>query len=326
MNPKPRAQCVALGSAIPERRLTNADLERSVATNDEWIVSRTGIRERRVVEPGTALSVLAIQAARDCLGKAGIAPDSLDGIIVATITGDHVMPATANIVQAAIGASRAWGYDLLNACNGFLSAVATATAFIESGHARRIMVIGGDIMTSIVDPTDRNTCILFGDGCGAMLMEAGTGAGGVTGFRMHSDGAGAADLILPNTGSAREPGRKAVVCQNGRTVFTHAVRAMAQVSNDLLSDLHLTATDVDLLVPHQANLRIIEATAERFGLPMDKVVVNIDRLGNTTGATLPLALAEAENDGRLKPGTRVLLVAFGGGFAWGACHLVWGRP
>ena len=326
MNPAPRAQCVALGSAIPDRRLTNADLAKSVSTTDEWIRSRTGICERRIVEPGTPLSVLAIAAARDCLTRANVDPTTVDGIILATITGDYLMPATANLVQAGIGASRAWAFDLVNACNGFLSAMTVATSFIESGRARRLLVLGGDVMSSVIDPTDRNTCILFGDGCGAALVEAGTGTGGVVGFRMRSDGTGANDLIIPNSGSKREPERKQVVFQNGRTVFTHAVRAMAEIAGDLMAELGLTGDDIDLLVPHQANLRIIEATAERCGLPMDKVVVNIDRLGNTTGATLPLALAEAQADGRLTDGTRVLLVAFGGGYSWGACYLIWGRP
>ncbi|MBA3697790.1 MAG: ketoacyl-ACP synthase III [Planctomycetes bacterium] len=327
-----RAQCVAVGSALPERRLTNADLERMVETNDEWIVSRTGIRERRIAEPGTGLSALALPAARQCLERAGVSADTLDGIIVATISGDHVMPTTANLLQHQLGASKAFAYDLLNACNGFVAALSTAAAFIESGHAKRMLVVGGDIMSTLIDYRDRNTCILFGDGCGAVLVEAGPADGpGIIGFELHSDGAGAADLSIPCSGSAEIPTPEALargdqfVKQNGRTVFTAAVRRMSEVCVSLLGRLSLTKADIDLLVPHQANLRIIEPTATRLGVPMDKVVVNIERVANTTAGTIPLALADAFADGRLKNGSRVLLVAFGGGLTWGALYLTWGR-
>jgi 3-oxoacyl-[acyl-carrier-protein] synthase-3 len=327
-----RAQCVAVGSALPERRLTNADLERMVETDDEWIVSRTGIRERRIAEPGTGLSALALPAARECLQRAGVAPETIDGIIVATISGDHVMPTTANILQHQLGATRAFAYDLLNACNGFVAAMSTAAAFIESGHARRMLVVGGDIMSTLIDYRDRNTCILFGDGCGAVLLEAGPADGpGIFGFELHSDGAGANDLTVPCSGSARLATPEALergdqfVKQNGRVVFTHAVRRMSEVCVSLLGTLKLSVADIDLLVPHQANLRILEPTAARLGLPMSKVVVNIERVANTTAGTIPLALADAFADGRLKDGTRVLLAAFGGGLTWGSLYLTWGR-
>ena len=327
-----RAQCVAVGSALPERRLTNADLERLVDTTSDWIVSRTGIRERRIAEPGTGLSVLAEPAARQCLAKAGVDAASLDGIIVATISGDHVMPTTANILQHKLGATKAWGYDLLNACNGFVAALSTAAVFIEAGRAKRILVVGGDVMSTLIDYADRNTCILFGDGCGAVLVEAGPADGpGIFGFEMHSDGAGAADLCIPCSGSAEMPTAEALergdhyVKQNGRVVFQHAIRRMSEVCASLLKTLGMTTADIDLLVPHQANLRIIEPTAQRLGLSMDKVVVNIDRVANTTAGTIPLALADADAAGRLKPGTRVMLAAFGGGLTWGACYLTWGR-
>lgn len=328
--PHPRASAclTAIGAFLPERRLTNAELAARVDTSDEWIISRTGIRERRLVEPGTPCSTIAAAAARDCLTQAGISPETLDGIILATISGDQRMPATANTVQHLIGATKAWGFDLLNACNGFVAALSTASSFIEAGRAKRILVIGADVMSSIVDPLDRNTCILFGDGAGAVLVEAapeGTGFG-IHGWEMHSDGAGGPELILPCTGSAPAlPGQRPVVYQNGRTVFAHAVRSMAEVAEHCLKAQGLTGADVDLIVPHQANIRIIEATAERLKVPMSQVVVNIDRVGNTTAATVPLALAQAQADGRLKAGTRVLLVAFGGGFTWGACYVVWGR-
>jgi 3-oxoacyl-[acyl-carrier-protein] synthase-3 len=328
-----RAQCVAVGSALPERRLTNADLERVVETDDEWIVSRTGIRERRIAEPGTGLSQLALPAAVQCLDRAGVAAIDLDGIIVATISGDHVMPTTANILQHQLGAINAFGYDLLNACNGFVAALSTAAAFIESGRYRRILVVGGDIMSTLIDYNDRNTCILFGDGCGAVLLEAGPADGpGIIGFELHSDGSGAPDLCIPCSGSALLPDINVLergdqfVKQNGRTVFTHAIRRMSEVCASLLKTLSLTVEDIDLLVPHQANLRIIEPTASRLGLSMDKVVVNIDRVANTTAGTIPLALADAWEGGRIKPGTRILLAAFGGGLTWGSLYMTWGRP
>jgi 3-oxoacyl-[acyl-carrier-protein] synthase-3 len=328
-----RATCTAVGTCLPERRLTNAELERMVDTTDEWIVTRTGIRERRIQPPGQGLSTLAIPAARQCLDRAGIPAAQLDGIIVATITGDHVMPTTANLVQHALQASGAWAYDLLNACNGFVAALTTAAAFVEAGRARTILVIGGDIMSSRVDYRDRNTCILFGDGCGAVLVQAGPPDGpGIVGWRMHSDGSASHDLCIPSSGSAAPPTSAGLergdqyLKQNGRAVFTQAVRRMSEVCSALLHDLELTSADIDLLVPHQANLRIIEPVAARLGLPMEKVVVNIDRVANTTAGTIPLALAEAAATGRLRPGTRVLLSAFGGGLTWGACYLIWGRP
>jgi 3-oxoacyl-[acyl-carrier-protein] synthase-3 len=328
-----RAQIVAVGSALPERRLTNADLERMVETTDEWIVTRTGIRERRIAEPGQGLMSLAVPASIQCLERAGVAAEAIDGIIVATISGDYVMPSTANLLQHRLKAAKAWGFDLLNACNGFVTALATASAFIEAGRAKRILVVGGDVMSTLIDYRDRNTCILFGDGCGAVLLEAGPIDGpGIIGCELHSDGAGGDDLNIPCSGSAMPSSQETLAAgqhflkQNGRAVFTQAIRRMAEVSSNLLSSLNLGCSDVDLLVPHQANLRIIEPTAERLGLPMSKVVVNIDRVANTTAGTIPLALSDALADGRLRAGSRVLLVAFGGGLTWGACYLTWGRP
>ena len=331
--PVARAQVVAIGTALPERRLTNAELASRLDTTDAWIVSRTGIRERRISEPGQSLITLAVPAALDCLKQAGVAADSIDGIIVATITPDMVMPATANLLQHRIGATRAWAFDVANACNGFIAALANATTWIESGRAKRVLVLGGDVMSTLVDWNDRNTCVLFGDGCGAVLVEVGPADGpGIIGLEMHSDGGPAAELCVPSSGSAM-PATPEVLArgdqflkQNGKMVFTHAVRRMAEVATSLMHTHGLTANDIDLVVPHQANLRIIGPTAERIGVPMSKVVVNLDRLGNTTAATIPLALADAQADGRLRPGSRVLLVAFGGGLTWGAAYLTWGRP
>ena len=330
--PAARAQIIAVGSALPEQRLTNADLASRLGTTDEWIVSRTGIRERRICEPGQSLMTLAEPASRRCLERAGVSADSIDGIIVATITSNMVMPATANLLQHAIGASHAWAFDVTNACNGFIAALANATTWIESGRAKRILVVGGDVMSSLIDWRDRNTAVLFGDGAAAVLVEAGPADGrGVIGLEMHSDGGPAAELCVPCSGSAMPATPEALargdqfLKQNGKMVFTHAIRRMAEVATSLMHTHGLTATDIDLVVPHQANLRIIGPTAERIGVPMSKVVVNLDRLGNTTGATIPLALADAEADGRLVPGSRVLLVAFGGGLTWGASYLTWGR-
>ena len=330
--PEFRAQAVAVGAHLPERVLSNKDLEQMVETNDEWIVSRTGIRERRIVEPGTPLSALAIPAAQQCLERAGISGSDVDGIIVATITGDHVMPTTANLVQHAIGATGAWAYDLANACNGFVAAVGQASAMIECGRSKRILIIGGDIMSSVVDYTDRNTCILFGDGCGAVLLEAGPADGpGVVDTVLHSDGGHGDLLCIPSSGSAKPPSAAVLetgaqyVKQEGRDVFKHAVRRMAEAAGEIMERNELTSDDVDLLIPHQANLRIIEPTARRVGLPMDKVVVNIDRVANTTAGTIPLAIFDAVADGRIQNGTRLMLAAFGGGFSWGASYLTWGR-
>ncbi len=330
--PAARAQLVAIGTALPERRLTNAELASRLDTTEEWIVSRTGIRERRICEPGQSLMTLAEPAARKCLERAGVSAADIDGIIVATITSNMVMPATANLLQHAIGASRAWAFDVTNACNGFIAALANATTWIESGRARRILVVGGDIMSTLIDWRDRNTAVLFGDGCAAVLVEAGPAEGrGVIGLEMHSDGGPAAELCVPCSGSGMPATPEALargdqfLKQNGKMVFTHAVRRMAEVATSLMHTHSLTAADIDLVVPHQANLRIIMPTAERIGVPMSKVVVNLDRLGNTTAATIPLALADAEADGRLVAGSRVLLVAFGGGLTWGAAYLTWGR-
>lgn len=327
-----RAQCVAVGRGLPERRVGNSELESLVETSDAWIVSRTGIRERRLVDPGTRLSDLATMAARDCLERAEVAASEIDGIVCATCTGDHTMPATANLLQARLGAGRAWGFDVLNACNGFLAGLAAGACWIECGRARRILVVGGDLMSTVIDWRDRNTCILFGDGCGAVLLEAGPADGpGLTALHLASDGSGGPLLEIPASGSAMPVDAAAIargdhyLKQQGRAVFTHAVRRMYESCAAVLGDLGLTTADIDLLVPHQANLRIIEAVAERLDLPMERVVVNIDRLGNTTAGTVPLALADAEDSGRLVAGSRVLITTFGAGFAWGAAHCIWGR-
>lgn len=336
MNPSPssrmaRAQCISIGSALPERRLSNQDLEGMVDTSDEWIVSRTGIKERRVVAAGQTLSDLAVAAAQDCLKKAGVSAAELDGIVLATTTGDQTMPASANLVQHRIGATKAWGFDLVNACNGFVAGIATASSFIEAGRAQYVLLIAGDVMTPFIDFEDRNTCILFGDGCGAVLLRAGPADGpGVMEHYMGSDGQFGDLLCIPASGSAKPPSEAVLenkdqyLKQDGRRVFAHAVRRMAEACESLMQQAQITPEDIDLLVPHQANIRIMDSVVRRLNVDREKMMVNIDRLGNTTAGTVPLALADAEAQGRLQAGSRILVTTFGAGFAWGACYLVWG--
>ena len=315
---------------VPPRLLTNADLEKMVTTNDQWIVERTGIHQRHVVDAGVATSDLATCAAKDCLAKRGIAASELDAILVATVTPDMFFPATACLVQERIGAARAWGFDLSAACSGFLYALQLGAKLIESGAHKRVMVIGADVMSSILDYTDRSTCILFGDGAGAVLLEASEpGETGMVDFIHEIDGAGASSLYMPAGGSLHPATAETVaaklhfVHQEGGAVFKVAVRKMAELSETLLERNGLTAADVDLFIPHQANKRIIMATAERLGLPEEKIVINIGEYGNTTAGTIPLAMHTALELGLLKKGMTVLLASFGGGYTVGATLLRW---
>ncbi|TVR10639.1 MAG: ketoacyl-ACP synthase III [Planctomycetota bacterium] len=326
-----RAQCRAVGSCLPQQVLDNAMLERMVDTSDEWIRTRTGIRERRMVADGEYLSDLAVASCRQCLQRAGLEAEAVDGIIVATSTGDFSMPAVANVVQHRLAATRAWGYDLVNACNGFVSGIATASALIEAGRCQRILLVAGDVMTPYIDFQDRNTCILFGDGCGAVLLEAGPGDGpGVIDWLMGSDGAGADLLKIPCSGSAIRPSPAALdrgdhfLKQEGRQVYNYAIRHMTESCQQLLQRNGLGIGDVDLLIPHQANQRIMTNVAERLQSRPEQLVSNIDRYGNTTAGTIPLAMADALDDGRLVAGSRVLVTAFGAGFSWGSVYLTWG--
>ena len=324
-----RAAITSVAHYVPEGRITNADLERRVETSDEWIVSRTGIRERRILdEPGKATSFMATEAARRCLDKRGLTGEDVDLIILATVTPDMVFPATACLVQSNLGATRAWGFDVSAACSGFLFALSTGAQFIASGKHRRVLVIGADKMSAIVDPYDRNTCILFGDGAGCVLLEPDeSGEVGVIDTVEYTDGRYPESLCMPAGGSLHPAtaetveARKHFAYQDGKTVFKHAVVGMADVSAEILQRNGLTGDDVDWLVPHQANLRIISAAADRIGLPMDKVMLNIERYGNTTAATIPLCLSEWEP--RLKRGDTLVLAAFGGGFTWGAALVTW---
>ncbi len=325
-----RAKIAAIGTYVPPRLLTNADLERMVETNDRWITERTGIRERHVVDKGVATSDLAAAAARNCLANAGVDPAEVEAIIVATVTPDMAFPATACLVQHKIGATRAWGFDLSAACSGFVYGLQVGAKLVESGAHRKVLVIGADVMSSIIDYTDRSTCILFGDGAGAVLLEAcAEGEVGLIDFLHEVDGSGADALNMPAGGSALPASHETVdrrqhfVHQDGGTVYKFAVRRMAEISEALLARNGVAGTDLGCFIPHQANQRIIVSTAERLGMPADRVVINIDRFGNTTAGTIPLAMHTALEDGRLRRGDLILLASVGAGYTVGATLLRW---
>jgi 3-oxoacyl-[acyl-carrier-protein] synthase-3 len=318
------------GMSYPDKVLTNADLETMVETNDAWIVERTGIRERRICEPGTPASKHGILAARQAMEMAGVTPEEIDLIVVPTVTPDMMFPATACIIQEALGCTNAWGYDLSAACSGFLFALQTARAQVETGAVRKALVIGTEVMSSIVDFTDRNTCILFGDGAGAVLVERlEDGGDGILDHLLHVDGAGA-EFLYQSAGGSRQPASHAnvdagghFIHQEGREVYKYAVKGMAQVTVDILERNGFKGEDLKLLVPHQANLRIIEHVGRRAELKPEQVAITIDRFANTTSATIPSALHIYQEQGVLKPGDLVVLCAFGAGFTWGSMLLRW---
>lgn len=322
------AAITAVHGYVPEFTLSNKVLETMVETSDAWIQERTGIQERRILTgKDKGLSVMAIEAVNGLLKKRGIGPEEIDLMIVATVTPDRVFPATANIVCDAIGAKNAWGFDLGAACSGFLYALTTGAQFIESGKHKKVVVVGGDKMSSIIDYEDRATCIIFGDGCGAVLLEPTEEGVGVMDSILRSDGSGCQYLHQKAGGSMRPSTERTVerkdhyVFQEGKAVFKFAVTNMADVSAEIMERNGLTADDVSWLVPHQANKRIIDATANRMGLDESKVMVNIQKYGNTTSGTIPLCLWEWES--RLKKGDNLILSAFGGGFTWGAVWVKW---
>jgi 3-oxoacyl-[acyl-carrier-protein] synthase-3 len=323
------AAITAVGGYVPPDVLTNLDLEKMVDTNDEWILSRTGIKERRILKgEGLATSDMAVEAVSELLRKRGITANDLDLIIFCTITADKIFPSSACILADKIGEKNAFGYDLAAACSGFLFGLETATRFIESGRYKNVLLVGGDRMSSIIDYTDRNTCIIFGDGLGCVLLEPTEEENiGVIDSVLKIDGSGRNYLYQKAGGSQYPPthetidAREHFVYQDGKTVFKFAVTGMADVSAQIMERNNLTADDIAWLVPHQANLRIIDATAERMGLGKDKVMINIDHFGNTTNGTLPLLLWEWEK--KLKKGDNLVLAAFGGGFTWGAIYLKW---
>jgi 3-oxoacyl-[acyl-carrier-protein] synthase-3 len=327
---KLRAAITSLGRYVPERIVTNEDLRRmGVDTSDEWIRTRTGIEQRRYVEPGTPTSELAVRAAADCLERRGIGATELDLIIVATVTPDMLFPATACILQDKLKASRAWGFDISAACSGFVYALTMGTQFIGTGAAKKVLVVGADIMTSILDYQDRTTCVLFGDGAGCVLLEPSPDETGIIDFLNEVDGSGGCYLHMPAGGSLRPASHQTVdqrqhaIRQEGQHVFKYAVRQMAEAPKRLLDRHGLSTDQLDLFVAHQANIRIIEAARERLGLPEAKVVKNIREYGNTTAATIPLALGTALDQGRLKRGHLVMLTAVGAGFTVGAALCRW---
>ena len=324
-----RAAITAVGHYVPGKVLTNAELEKMVDTNDEWIRSRTGISERRILEQG-ATSDLAVGAIQSMLAYRKIEATEIDIIIVATVTPDMFFPATACLVQDKIGASKAWGFDLSAACSGFLYALVVGAQFIESGAANKVVVVGADKMSSITDYTDRNTCILFGDAGGAVLLEPSDDTSfGILDHRLYSDGSGGAYLHMKGGGSLNPPTHETIdkrmhyIFQDGKAVFKVAVKGMADVSAEIMERNNLKADDVSWLVPHQANLRIVDATADRMGIDRSKVMINIDKYGNTTAATIPLCLSEWWLAGKLKKGQNIVLASFGAGYTWGATLVKW---
>jgi len=319
----------AVGMYVPKKVYDNAYMESVVDTNDEWITARTGIKERRILENG-ATSDLAANAALDLINAHNIDPDDIDLILIATVTPDMFFPATACLVQNKIGANNAWGFDISAACSGFLFAFQTGCSFVESGQYKKVLVIGADKMSSITDYTDRNVCILFGDGAAAVLIEpTADKALGLQDSILRIDGSGEDSLYMRGGGSLNPPTHETVdkkmhfLYQDGKAVFKVAVKGMADVSYELMQKNNLTSDDIAYLVPHQANLRIINATAERMGLSKDKVMINIDKYGNTTAATIPLCLVEYYRDGKLKKGDKIILSAFGAGYTWGSAYVVW---
>jgi 3-oxoacyl-[acyl-carrier-protein] synthase-3 len=321
----------SLATFVPPRLLTNADLEKMVDTTDEWILERTGIRERHIVDPGVATSDLGKEAAVAAIAKAGLTPDDIGFIVVGTVTPDTMFPSTACLIQAKIHANHAWGFDLSAACSAFTYSLTTASQLVASGAHDHALVVGADVMSSIIDYTDRSTCVLFGDGAGAVVVSAAReGEGEILDFEHEIDGSGGPALCMPAGGSRKPPSHQTVderqhyVKQDGRTVFKFAVRKTEEIARRLLERNGLTTADLDLFVSHQANRRIIEAASEKLELDPAKVVINIDRFGNTTAATIPLALNDAICSGRLKRGDLVLLASVGAGFTVGAVLLRWG--
>ncbi|HEX6797342.1 MAG TPA: beta-ketoacyl-ACP synthase III [Ktedonobacterales bacterium] len=319
------------GMSVPEKVLTNDDLAQMVDTTDEWITSRTGIKERHIIGPDESASTLSIAAARQALERAGITGADLDLIIVATICGDYRFPSTANLVQAALGAQCA-AFDVQAACSGFLYALATGHQFVANGASKRVLVVGVEVISTIVDYTDRATCVLFGDGAGAVILEPSDEPGGVLGYTMGSDGSRPDLLWIPAGGSAEPITEEAVrerrhlVQMNGNEVFKFATRIMGTAMEEALHNAGMSAGDMDLFIPHQANLRIIDSASKRLGLPPEKVFINIEKYGNTSAAAIPIAMCEAIDQGRIKPGSHIGMVAFGGGLTWAAAVVKWTAP
>ncbi|HWF60426.1 MAG TPA: beta-ketoacyl-ACP synthase III [Nitrospira sp.] len=323
-----KAWIAGTGSYTPARVLTNAELERMVATSDEWIRERTGIRERRIAATGEACSDLAVLAGKRALTAAGLAATDLDMILVATCTGDYPLPATACLVQHQLGATKAAACDLSAACCGFVYALSVADAYVKNGM-RHVLVIGSEVMSAITDWTDRNTCVLFGDGAGAVIVSASDGERGILSTHLRSDGALCELIMVPGGGSRTPPSEKVIaerlqyIKMKGNETFKVAVRTLEEIARATLSANGLRVEDLDLYVPHQANLRILKAVMERLDLPIEKVLLNLDRYGNTSAASIPIALDEAVREGRIKDGSLVMLGAFGAGLTWASAVIRW---
>jgi len=326
-----RVEIKSLATYVPPRLLTNADLEKMVDTTDDWIMKRTGIRQRHIVDPGVATSDLAAEAAKEAIKRAGLKPEDIDLIIVGTVTPDMLFPSTACLVQHKIGATHAWGFDLSAACSAFTYALTVGSQLVAAGSVKNALVIGADVMSSIIDYTDRATCVLFGDGAGAVVLAPSSDPNvGILDFEHMIDGSGGGALCMPAGGSRLPASHETVdqrlhyVKQDGQTVFKFAVRNTGEICERLLKRNNLTGDDLDLFVSHQANKRIIMSAAERIGMPEEKVVINIDRFGNTTAATIPLALNDAVESGRLRKGHLVMVTSVGAGFTVGSLLVRWG--
>jgi 3-oxoacyl-[acyl-carrier-protein] synthase III len=311
-----------LGTYTPDRVLTNAELSELVDTSDEWIMERTGIRERRIAAPEQAMTDLALPAARIALERAGVKSTELDLIIVATVTPDMMFPTTGSLLGDLLPAPNAAAYDLLAGCTGFVYALAQAHAMVASGLSKKALVVGGDVLSKILDWTDRSTLVLFGDGAGAVVLER-VEEGGFLGFELGADGGGGKHLWLPGSGSRTFENADKLVKMNGREVFKFATRVMVSSAEALLAELGRTIEDVDVYVPHQANTRIIDYATKKLGIPEDRVIVNVDKYGNTSSGSIPLALADAEAEGRLEPGATVLMTGMGAGLTWGSALMEW---
>lgn len=331
MIPRPFAEIAGLGVAVPDRVVTNADFEKTLDTSDQWIVERTGIRERRIAGPGQSLASLSQEAAELAMQRAGITAGDLDAIVLGTATPDRLLPSTACDLQALLGADKAGAFDISAACPGFIYAITVAEGLIAAGQSENVLVVGAEKLSTITDMTDRSTAILFGDGAGAAVIrpKSGKNGRGILSTFIRSDGKLAPLLYRPGGGACDPISEKVVrershyIRMAGREVFKAAVLAMSQACDEALARAGVTADQIDLLIPHQANIRIIEATAKHAEIPMDKVMVNVDRYGNTSSASIPLAIDQAVNEGRIKPGSLLLLVAFGAGFTWGSVVVRW---
>lgn len=327
---KIRAAITSIGHYVPETVMTNKDMEKLVETNDQWIQTRTGIKERRILTNGEPMSFMAVKAINMLLERRGITADDLDLILVGTVTPDMLFPSTACIIQDKIGASKAWGFDVLAACSGFIFTLVAGMQFIESGMYKKVLIVGADKMSTITNYKDRNTCILFGDGAGCVLLEPSEDpAYGIMDNIMRVDGSGGKYLNMLGGGSLNPPSHSTVdndwhyVYQEGKHVFKDAVKGMADVSHEIMTRNGLTSGDISYLVPHQANMRILTACADRMGLPHDKVMVNIHKYGNTTAATIPLCLSEYWEEGKIKKGDNLILSSFGAGYTWGSILVKW---